>query len=103
MAFRVRLMPRVADDIEQIYRHVIREAPIRGQEWYNRLIRSLDSLGTLKDARLLRAFLLRDAKCGSYCTDGTRTLTGSTSTLSAIRSESCTSGTGRAASQGLGT
>jgi toxin ParE1/3/4 len=44
MAFRVRLTPRAAEDIERIYRLVVQEAPLHGQEWYNRLIRVIDSL-----------------------------------------------------------
>jgi plasmid stabilization system protein ParE len=46
MAYSVRLLPRAAEDAERIYRRVVQEAPVRGREWYARLIESLDSLKT---------------------------------------------------------
>ena len=47
MAFRVRLTPRAAEDVERIYRRVVQEAPLHGPEWYDGLIRSIDSLATV--------------------------------------------------------
>ena len=49
MAYAVRLTPRAAGDAERIYRRVVEEAPLKGQEWYNRLIDTLYSLETFPD------------------------------------------------------
>jgi plasmid stabilization system protein ParE len=42
-------MPRAADDAERIYRRVVQDARLQGQEWYNRLIGTLYSLETFPD------------------------------------------------------
>ena len=44
MAFSVRLMLRASEDAERIYGRVSKEAPLKGQEWYNRLVETLYSL-----------------------------------------------------------
>ena len=49
MAYRVRLLPRAAQDIQQIYLKVVQQAPVEGQKWYNRLIESLYSLDTFPE------------------------------------------------------
>ena len=49
MVYSVKLMPRAAADAERIYRTVVQQAPISGQEWYNRFIDSLYSLGTFPE------------------------------------------------------
>jgi plasmid stabilization system protein ParE len=49
MAYRVRLTPRAADDIDRIHRRVSQESQIAGQKWFNRLIDKIYSLGTLPE------------------------------------------------------
>jgi plasmid stabilization system protein ParE len=49
MAYAVRLTPRAAGDAERIYCRVVQDAPLKGQEWYNRLIDALYSLETFPD------------------------------------------------------
>ena len=49
MVYRVRLLPRAAENAERIYRRVVRVAPVMGQKWYNRLNESLYSLETLPE------------------------------------------------------
>jgi|CXWL01.1.fsa_nt_gi plasmid stabilization system protein ParE len=46
MAYRVKLTPRAQKDIEELYRWVIRRAPLQGAVWYNGLI---DAIGSLAD------------------------------------------------------
>jgi toxin ParE1/3/4 len=49
MAFRVSLTPRAAGDADAIYRRVSVEAPFAGPRWYDKLIRTLQSLDTLPE------------------------------------------------------
>jgi toxin ParE1/3/4 len=49
MAYSVRLMPRAAQDAEEIYQRIAAAAPVAGQDWFNRLIDSLDSLSDLPE------------------------------------------------------
>ncbi len=49
MAYRIRLLPRAAEDIEKIYRRIIEQAPVAGQRWYNALIERIQSLDTFPE------------------------------------------------------
>ena len=42
-------MPRAASEAESLYRRVIDEAPLHGQEWYNRLFDALQSLSEMPE------------------------------------------------------
>lgn len=44
MEYRVKLMPRAQQDIEELYEWVVHRAPRQGPLWYNGLVRSLESL-----------------------------------------------------------
>lgn len=49
MAYRVRLLPRAAEDIEKIYRRIIEQVPVAGQRSYNALIERIQSLDTFPE------------------------------------------------------
>jgi plasmid stabilization system protein ParE len=49
MAYSFRLMPRAANDAQRIYHQIVQEAPLHGQEWYNRLIDALYGLETFPE------------------------------------------------------
>src|SRR5258706_10465329 len=49
MAYRVRLTPRAARDADLIYRRVTVEVPFPGLRWYDKLIRTLESLDTFPE------------------------------------------------------
>jgi toxin ParE1/3/4 len=49
MAYRVRLTPRAAGDADAIYRRVTVEAPFAGERWFDKLIRTLESLDTFPE------------------------------------------------------
>jgi plasmid stabilization system protein ParE len=49
MAYRVNLTPRAKDDLDRIYATVIREAPYRGPEWFDRFEQSILSLSNLPE------------------------------------------------------
>jgi plasmid stabilization system protein ParE len=44
MEYRVRLMPRAQNDVEELYQWVIHRAPHQGASWYNGLIEAIRSL-----------------------------------------------------------
>jgi plasmid stabilization system protein ParE len=46
MAYRVKLLPRAQEDIEALYRWVLRRAPHQGALWYSGLIDALKSLAS---------------------------------------------------------
>lgn len=62
MVYRVRLMPRAVEDIDQIYDHVTQAAPLRGSEWYERLIGALYSLNQSPERCLIAKPLSKPGK-----------------------------------------
>lgn len=46
MEYRVILTDTAIADVEEIFGVVVREAPVRGHDWANQLLKALDSLGT---------------------------------------------------------
>jgi plasmid stabilization system protein ParE len=44
MEYRVRLLPRAQNDIEELYDWVIQRTPQQGHGWYTGLIEAIDSL-----------------------------------------------------------
>jgi len=46
MVFRVRLLDSAQADAAQIYERVTAAAPLHGPLWYNRLIATIETLGT---------------------------------------------------------
>ena len=49
MAYRVNLTPRAKQDLDTIYATVIREAPYRGPQWFDRFEQSILSLSHLPE------------------------------------------------------
>ena len=46
MAYRVRLTPEAEDNIEGLYRWLIRRAPLRATQWFNGLVDAIESLAS---------------------------------------------------------
>ena len=49
MAYLVNLTPRAKQDLDKIYAAVIREAPYRGPQWFDRFEQSILSLSDLPE------------------------------------------------------
>jgi hypothetical protein len=100
MAFRVKLMPRAAEDIETIYRRVIAQAPIAGQRWYNALIEVpfFRSSLFLREVKSWRVYPRPAKSCEGYFTAAGLIPTGFTSTSLATRHAFSTSATASAES-----
>jgi toxin ParE1/3/4 len=61
MAFRVRLTPRAAGDADAIYHRVTVEALLAGARWYDRLMETLQSLGTFPErGQIVKGFSRSD-------------------------------------------
>jgi plasmid stabilization system protein ParE len=44
MAYRVDFAASAEDDLERLYRWVVVQAPLSGPQWFNKLVRSINSL-----------------------------------------------------------
>jgi len=53
MAYRVRLTPESETGIEELYRWLIARSPLRGAEWFNRMMDAIESLASHPQRRPL--------------------------------------------------